>query len=45
MLIGIAYLQLFTINNFTGPKISINNSEQNQPAVKEYHSIWFIEQA
>ena len=28
-LIGIAYLQLFVINNFVGPKTELNNTEQS----------------
>ncbi len=28
-LIGIAYLQLFIINNFLGPKVELNNPEQS----------------
>ena len=29
MIIGIAYLQLFVINNFVGPKVELENSEQS----------------
>jgi len=32
-LIGIAYLQLFIINNFTGPKIELDNHEKSISSV------------